>query len=71
VFRTLQERCDGLSPTVLNDRLREPRAVGIVTVHADGRYALTDDRRTLGAMLIPLNRWVKDWARRRLRRRAQ
>jgi DNA-binding HxlR family transcriptional regulator len=71
VFRALQARCGGLSPTVLNERLRELREVGIVTVHADGGYTLTDDGRTLGELLVPLHRWADDWARRRLRRRAQ
>jgi len=71
VFRALQQRCGGLSPTVLNDRLRELRAVGIVTVHEDGGYTLTDDGRTLGALLLPLDRWADDWARRHARRRAR
>jgi DNA-binding HxlR family transcriptional regulator len=71
VFRALQERCDGVSPTVLNDRLRELREVGIVTVHADGGYTLTDDGRTLGEVLLPLNRWAEDWTRRHARRRAR
>jgi DNA-binding HxlR family transcriptional regulator len=71
VFRALQERCGGLSPTVLNDRLRELRAAGIVTVHDDGGYTLTDDGRGLGAVLLPLSRWAENWAQRRSRRRAR
>ena len=71
VFRALQQRCGGLSPTVLNDRLRELRAVGIVTVHADGGYTLTDEGRTLGDLLLPLHRWADEWARRHPRRRAR
>jgi DNA-binding HxlR family transcriptional regulator len=70
VFRALQERCDAVSPTVLNERLRELREVGIVTVQ-DGGYALTDDGRALGDLLLPLHQWAEDWARRPARRRAR
>jgi DNA-binding HxlR family transcriptional regulator len=55
----------------LNDRLRELRAVGIVSVHTDGGYTLTDDGRTLGELLLPLHRWAEGWARRHPRRRAR
>ena len=68
VFRALQQRCDGVSPTVLNDRLRELRELRIVTLHADGGYTLTDDGRRLGALLLPLHRWAEGWARRQARR---
>lgn len=68
-FRALQERCDALSPTVLNDRLRELRATGIVELQAGGGYVLTADGRTLGTLLLPLHTWAERWARRpRLRR---
>ena len=63
-FRALQERCDAVSPTVLNERLRELRTVGMVTVQEGGGYALTDDGRALGALLVPLHRWAERWARR-------
>jgi DNA-binding HxlR family transcriptional regulator len=69
-FRALQERCDAVSPTVLNERLRELREEGIVLLQEGGGYALTEDGRALGELLLPLHRWAEDWARRQPRRRA-
>jgi DNA-binding HxlR family transcriptional regulator len=69
-FRALQERCDAVSPTVLNDRLRELRAAGIVELQAGGGYVLTPDGAALGELLLPLHRWAEGWARRARTRRA-
>ena len=63
-FRALREACDGPSPSVLNQRLAELRALGLVAAGDDG-YALTADGRELGAMLVPLDRWATRWAARR------
>lgn len=61
-FRELQERCDTMSPSVLNARLRELRDAGIVG--RDGRgYRLTTEGMALGEALEPLNEWAKRWAR--------
>jgi DNA-binding HxlR family transcriptional regulator len=62
-FRGLRARCEDVSPSVLNERLAELRDLGIVATTADG-YALTDDGRSLGELLLPLDAW----ARRRRRR---
>jgi DNA-binding HxlR family transcriptional regulator len=68
-FRALQERCDALSPTVLNDRLRELREAGVVELQEGGGYVLTAEGRALGALLLPLHDWAERWARRpRMRR---
>src|SRR3954447_26692687 len=40
-FRTLQERCAGMSSSVLNQRLHELRTAEVVEL-ADGGYQLTD-----------------------------
>jgi DNA-binding HxlR family transcriptional regulator len=69
-FRALQERCDAVSPTVLNDRLRELREAGVVELQPGGGYALTADGAALGAVLLPLHRWAEGWARRARTRRA-
>ena len=69
-FRALQERCGGLSPTVLNDRLRELRASGVIELQEAGGYALTADGRSLGDLLLPLHDWAERWARRAGARRA-
>ncbi len=63
-FRALQERCDAVSPTVLNERLRELREVGVVELQAAGGYVLTMDGQALGAVLLPLQRWAEQWGRR-------
>ncbi len=60
-FRDLQARCNSASPTVLNTRLKELRAAGLVTKAPDG-YALTDDGRSLFQVLEPLGDWAMEWA---------
>ena len=63
-FRALQARCDAMSPSVLNQRLRELREAGIAELDPDGGYRLTAAGRTLLAALAPLTDWAKRWARR-------
>ena len=62
-FRDLQAACDGMSSSVLNQRLAELRDAGIAA-QGEGGYRLTP----LGAELIdaykPLDAWAKRWARR-------
>ena len=60
-FRSLQGRCDALSPTVLNTRLRELRDAGIVEHDASG-YRLTPLGRELILALAPLHAWADQWA---------
>jgi len=60
-FRDLQARCGSASPTVLNARLKELRAVGLVEKAPNG-YALTEDGRALFAVLEPLGDWAIEWA---------
>jgi DNA-binding HxlR family transcriptional regulator len=66
-FRALQERCGAVSPTVLNERLHELRAAGVIALQPGGGYVLTADGRALGRVLLPLNAWAEDRARRRAR----
>lgn len=61
-FRALRERCEAMSPSVLNQRLAELRDHGIVELEAAG-YALTADGRSLLAALAPLQDWSTRWAR--------
>jgi DNA-binding HxlR family transcriptional regulator len=61
-FRALRERCDDLSPTVLNDRLAELRELDLVEASDEG-YALTPRGAELGALLVPLDAWARRWAR--------
>ena len=59
-FRRLQERCDGLSSSVLADRLRELGDAGLVTHVGDG-YSLTPQGRELLTRLEPLDEWATTW----------
>ncbi|MBF6298811.1 helix-turn-helix transcriptional regulator [Nocardia amamiensis] len=59
-FRELQARCDGVSASVLNDRLRELRAAHIVVAGTNG-YQLSGDGVDLVAALAPLQEWVQRW----------
>jgi DNA-binding HxlR family transcriptional regulator len=60
-FRDLQARCDGMSSSVLAQRLGELRDAGIVA--ADGGYALTPQGTELLEAFDPLYRWSKRWVR--------
>jgi DNA-binding HxlR family transcriptional regulator len=63
-FRALRERCDAMSPTVLNQRLRELREAGIVMLEDPAGYALTRHGRQLLEALLPLQRWAAQWQKR-------
>ena len=62
-FRALQKACGNLSPSVLNDRLRELRDAEIVELREPAGYAPTAIAEELGEILIPLDDWAKRWAR--------
>jgi DNA-binding HxlR family transcriptional regulator len=63
-FRSLQARCDGMSPSVLAQRLAELCAAGVVTPTPAGAYALSDEGDELMRALRPLNEWAARWAQR-------
>jgi DNA-binding HxlR family transcriptional regulator len=65
-FAALQARCDGMSPSVLNQRLGELREAGVVAP-GDGGYALTPSGVELCRPLAELDAWAKRWAARRAR----
>jgi len=62
-FRALRERCDDVSPSVLNERLAELREAGIVDA-GPGGYALTAEGARLGRKLAPLEAWAAEWEKR-------
>jgi DNA-binding HxlR family transcriptional regulator len=64
-FRQLQERCDAMSPTVLNQRLRELRDADIVEATGEG-YALSRSGAQLLQALLPLQQWSEQWRKRLL-----
>jgi DNA-binding HxlR family transcriptional regulator len=61
-FRALQASCEGMSPSVLNQRLAELREALIVETGAQG-YQLSARGRELLQLFSPLDRWAQDWAR--------
>ncbi|MEM5425991.1 MULTISPECIES: winged helix-turn-helix transcriptional regulator [Paraburkholderia] len=61
-FRALQEACD-TNARLLNTRLAELRASGLVA-HGDGGYRMTAEGRKLLAALQPLLAWAHQWAER-------
>ncbi len=67
-FRELQERCEKVSPTVLNTRLKELRQADLVERTGNG-YAATPLGSELYEMLSPIRDWSKKWAK-RVKRRA-
>ena len=60
-FRELRERCDGMSPTVLNTRLHELRETGIVDIAPAGGYTLSAMGASLLESMLPLLRWSEEW----------
>tara|TARA_R110002051_G_scaffold321097_1_gene407850 strand:+ start:660 stop:995 length:336 start_codon:yes stop_codon:yes gene_type:complete len=60
-FRALQARCDAISPTVLNARLKDLRALALVTLAEDG-YALSRLGEDLCDQFGGLDAWANQWA---------
>ena len=63
-FRTLQDRCDSMSPSVLSQRLMELQETEIVQQNESGTYTLTPEGLELLQALAPLNDWALRWAER-------
>ena len=62
-FRQLRERCDGMSPTVLNQRLHELRDTGIIDIAPTGGYTLSPAGSGLLKSMMPLLKWSDEWQR--------
>jgi DNA-binding HxlR family transcriptional regulator len=61
--RAILATCDGLSPSVLYERLRELTEAGLVEQDDASRYVLTRLGRDLGDAIRPLDAWSMRWAR--------
>ena len=61
-FRQLQERCDQVSPTSLNNRLKELRDMQIIDHEGKG-YGFTELGSELASQLAGLSKWSEDWSR--------
>ena len=60
-FRALQQRCEGMSSSVLRDRLTELVFAGLLKTDEAGLYGLTHQGQALLAALQPLSRWAEQW----------
>jgi DNA-binding HxlR family transcriptional regulator len=60
--RALRTKCDGMSSSVLYDRLRDLEASGLVEKTDDNAYVLSELGAALGSALNPLDAWAKTWA---------
>jgi len=61
-FRELQDRCGGVSPSVLNSRLKDLRNAEIVARSLDG-YVLTERGKELRSFIVPLADWSATWSK--------
>jgi DNA-binding HxlR family transcriptional regulator len=61
-FRSLQDKCETISPAVLNQRLKELQAAGLVHKVESG-YAVTEIGREIYQHLVPLGSTAKTWAK--------
>ena len=61
-FRELQSRCENISPTIVNRRLKDLRELQIID-HGEGGYGYTKLGRELGRQLALLDTWSKRWAK--------
>ena len=59
-FRELQIRCEHISPTLLNSRLKELKATLLVEKTGAG-YALTHDGFAIFKLIEPMGAWSRTW----------
>lgn len=60
-FRELQERCESISPSVLNSRIKDLREADVVERTLQG-YRLTQRGQGLIELLLPFGEWSLTWA---------
>ena len=60
--RALRARCDGMSSSVLYERLRDLDASGLVERTTEDEYVLSPIGAALGTALTPLIAWSESWA---------
>ncbi len=61
-FRDLQEKCESISPTILNSRIKELKESDIVERTLNG-YQLTKRGNELIKVLRPFGEWSRNWAK--------
>lgn len=63
-FRALQAACDDVSPSVLQQRLKELNEAALVEHDGEG-YGLTRSARELQPIMLALNDWAEGWVKTR------
>ena len=60
-FRELQEKCESISPSILNSRIKDLREAKIVerTLHG---YQLSERGNNLVEIIRPLGKWSRKWS---------
>ena len=61
--RALLAACEGLSSSVLYERLRDLTDASLVVQTDSGDYDLTELGRELGDSLQPLDAWARRWSK--------
>jgi DNA-binding HxlR family transcriptional regulator len=64
-FRSLQEACGGVSPAVLNERLKELRGARLVELVDGEGFGLSALGRELLEKFSPMVGWAERWAKAR------
>lgn len=59
-FRQLQEKCESISPTILNTRIKEFR-MALLIENSDDGYALTELGEELFQLLHPFKNYAIKW----------
>jgi DNA-binding HxlR family transcriptional regulator len=61
-FRELQKRCESISPSILNSRIKDLKEAKIIERTLDG-YQLTKRGNELIKLLFPFGKWSLEWAK--------
>jgi DNA-binding HxlR family transcriptional regulator len=64
-FRELQDRCGGISPTMINSRMKDLIAENLVDKDSPSGYKLTVLGKELVMLFSPLNQWAEEWVEKR------
>ena len=60
-FREIQNRCGGISPTIINKRIKELLDANLLKKIKPNGYQLTDSGEGLIELFDPLNEWIRKW----------
>ena len=61
-FRALQDKCESISPSMLNSRIKDLREAELAERTLQG-YQLTKRGETLIELLRPFGAWSREWAK--------